>query len=136
MRITMRTTGLWAACILVGIGSGWAVGEDRPTVPAPAQPAVAVTPADGAGDAAPTPIPGLTDKLGLDKKKPSELLGEIFESPVAGISFYPPAGSKLVKQTEVDHVVDYVDDDRHWILKVTRARLAQPMPLQSVKIKG
>jgi hypothetical protein len=95
---------------------------------------VAVAPSDG--DATPTPIPGLTDKLGLDPKKPSALLGDAFESPVAGISFRPPAGSKAVKQTDQDHVVDYVDEDRHWILKVTRARLAQAMPLQSAKVKG
>jgi hypothetical protein len=137
----MRTTGLWAACILVGIGGGWAMGQDRsplllPPAARPVAPAVAALPSDGAADSAPTPIPGLTDKLGLDQKKPSELLGDAFESPVAGISFRPPAGSKAVKQTDQDHVVDYVDDDRHWILKVTRARLAQPMALQSVKIKG
>jgi hypothetical protein len=138
MRITMRTTGLLAACILAGIGNGWAMGQDRPPVLSPPgarpAPAVAVAPSDG--DATPTPIPGLTDKLGLDPKKPSALLGDAFESPVAGISFRPPAGSKAVKQTDQDHVVDYVDEDRHWILKVTRARLAQAMPLQSAKVKG
>lgn len=134
----MRTTGLLAACILAGIGNGWAMGQDRPPVLSPPgarpAPAVAVAPSDG--DATPTPIPGLTDKLGLDPKKPSALLGDAFESPVAGISFRPPAGSKAVKQTDQDHVVDYVDEDRHWILKVTRARLAQAMPLQSAKVKG
>lgn len=134
----MRTTGLLAACILAGIGSGWAMGQDRPPVLSPPSgrpsPAVAVAPSDG--DSTPTPIPGLTDKLGLDPKKPSALLGDAFESPVAGISFRPPAGSKAIKQTDQDHVVDYVDEDRHWILKVTRARLAQAMPLQSAKVKG
>jgi hypothetical protein len=137
----MRTTALWAACVLAGMG-GWAMGQDRPVAPAgPARP-LAVAPSGvapsgvGAVDSTPTPIPGLTDKLDLDPKKSSDLLGEPFESQVAGIVFRPPAGSKAVKQTDQDHVVDYVDEDRHWILKVTRARLAQGMALQSVKEAG
>jgi hypothetical protein len=115
----------------------WAMGQNRPAAPGAARPEPAVlAPATDDAGAEPRPIPGLTDKLGLDTKKPGQLLGEPFENQVAGIVFRPPAGSKQVKQSDPDHVVDYVDDDRHWILKVTRARLAQPMALQSIKEQG
>jgi len=129
----MRTSILLSTWIVLGV-CVWAAAQDR-TAPARAggrAPAVALSP-DRDASAAPTPIPGVTDKLGLEEKRPSELLGDRFESETAGISFRPPAGSKAVRQSDQDHVIDYTDDDRGWILKVTRAKLAQPMPLQTIK---
>jgi hypothetical protein len=82
----------------------------------------------------------LTDKLGLDSKgapgssaAADALLGEAFESQTAGITFRPPAGGKQIIKSDPDNVVEYVNDDKHWLLKVTRARLSKPMPLQTVK---
>ncbi len=49
------------------------------------------------------------------------LLGEPFESQTAGITFRPPAGGKQIQKTDPDNVVEYVNDDKHWLLKVTRA---------------
>ena len=129
----MRTSILLSTWIVLGV-CVWAAAQDR-TAPARAggrAPAVALSP-DRDASAPPTPIPGVTDKLGLEEKRPSELLGDRFESETAGISFRPPAGSKAVRQSDQDHVIDYTDDDRGWILKVTRAKLAQPMPLQTIK---
>jgi hypothetical protein len=87
----------------------------------------------GASDT-PAPIPGVTDKLGLDPKN-DELLGQPFESQTAGIAFRPPAGGKQIIKTDPDNVVEYVNDDKNWLLKVTRARLSKAMPLQSGKDK-
>lgn len=129
----MRRSAILFAWTVVGWASCTLAQQPAPT-PRP-DPAIALSPTDSP-DATPAPIPGLTDKLGLDTKKPGALLGEPYASQTAGISFSPPAGSKQVKQTDQDHIVDYVDEDRHWILKVTRARLAQPMPLQTIKEKG
>lgn len=114
---------------------GVALGQGR-TVAAPA-PARSNT-------EEPTPIPGLTDKLGLDARSSSSsslggagvadgLLGEPFESQTAGITFRPPVGGKRIEKTDPDNVVEYVNDDKRWLLKVTRARLSKPMPLQTVK---
>jgi hypothetical protein len=136
MRNDMRTSAIVLAWTLAGLAS-WTMAQERPAAPGSPrpEPALALSPAENA-DSTPTPIPGLTDKLGLDTKKASALLGDAYESQTAGLSFRPPAGSTQVRQTEQDHIVDFVDEERHWILKVTRARLAQPMPLQTIKEKG
>jgi hypothetical protein len=63
-------------------------------------------------------------------------LGEPFESQTAGVTFRPPAGGKRIEKTDPDNVVEFVNDDKRWLLKVTRARLSQAMPLQTVKGKG
>ena len=90
--------------------------------------------AQGNGPAAPSSIPGLTDRLGLDKpQKPSDLLGEPFESLAAGISFRPPANCKEVTKTDPDNIVEYLQEERQWLLKVTRARLGQAVALQTVR---
>jgi hypothetical protein len=126
MRITMRKTSLLAALFL---GTTGIVATAQ--IP-PADPRLAVPTRQ---QEKPKPLPGLTDRLGLDEPKISELLGDVFESPVAGLSFQPPANCKPTRSNEADHIVEYSNDDRHWLLKVTRARLAQPMPLQSIDVK-
>jgi hypothetical protein len=88
------------------------------------------------GSDTPAPIPGVTDKLGLDPKTNDDLLGQPFESQTAGLAFRPPAGGKQIQKTDPDNVVEYVNDDKHWLLKVTRARLSKPMPLQTSKGKA
>lgn len=97
----------------------------------PARPAPAAEPAP-----APRPIPGLTDKLGLDTKPGADLLGEPYENPVAGIAFRPPAGLSAVRATDAESIAEFNSDDGRWLLKVTKAKLSKPMPLQTVKEKG
>jgi hypothetical protein len=128
----MRTTATWA-CFLIGLGASIGLAAE-PRNPAPAGGSVGAPTGQLRAPAEdPAPIPGLTDKLGLDQKRPSDLLGELFESQTGGIAFRPPAGCTEVRKGEEDHIVDLSNPDKRWLLKVTRARLAQPMPLQTVK---
>ena len=122
----MRTTALLATLVLTAFGI---VATAQNAIPSSAIPRNDST-------RKPAPIPGLTDKLGLDEKKIGELLGDVFESQVAGISFRPPADCKQTRQNEPDHVAEFTNDDRHWLLKVTRSRLGQPMPLQTLRVKN
>src|SRR5437762_9601497 len=129
MRSNMRTTAAWAL-FLIGLGAsiGLAAEPRNPAAAAGAPAGQLRAPAED-----PAPIPGLTDKLGLDQKRPSDLLGELFESQTGGIAFRPPLGCNEVRKGEEDHIVDLSNPDKRWLLKVTRARLAQPMPLQTIK---
>jgi hypothetical protein len=138
MRITMHSSrrmrafsrsaaAVWAAVALAGAGAsvpvmGQQVRQDG-----------ALLSVKGGSDA-PAPVPGVTDKLGLDQGN-DDLLGAPFESQTAGITFRPPAGGKQILKTDPDNVVEYVNDDKHWLLKVTRARLSKAMPLVSSKDK-
>jgi hypothetical protein len=78
-----------------------------------------------AGDAtAPAPIPG----LGFTETTP-EMLGPQFMSQAAGISLRPPAGVKTVRRVSGDTVVEFVNDEKKWVLRVTRTVLTKPMKL-------
>jgi hypothetical protein len=151
MRNSMRTTtAFWAAlAVSAAVGGTSVSAQNRPTgrpAPSPAEPRRDLPPANeprpaapaGAGDVAPAPIPGLTDKIGLDAKRPSELLGDLFESAVTGIAFRPPANSRQIKKADSDaeSMLEFETPERGWLLKVTRAKLAQALPLQTVKDKG
>jgi hypothetical protein len=129
----MRTTALFALCLLAA--ATWVLAQNPPA-PAPN----GATKAPAKDDAGPAPIPGLTDRVerrpgGGTGKSLVELLGEPFESQAAGLTFSPPANCKRVPageaQHQAGHVVEYTDDDRQWLLKVTRSKLAQKMPLQT-----
>jgi hypothetical protein len=104
-----KTTAVWALVLVAGVGLA-ARGQQQPT-----------------------PVAGVTDRLGLDEKRPSELLGDVYESQGAGIAFRPPAGAEKMKQTDPNSVVEFMVANRQWLLKVTKASTAQPMPLQTVK---
>jgi hypothetical protein len=80
----------------------------------------------------PAAIAGLTDRNA--DPADGELLGEVFESPGAGIAFRPPTGCNQIKKVDPEHVAEYVHDQRQWLLKVTRARLGQPMALETIKV--
>src|SRR5690349_4448303 len=130
MRSNMRTTATWAL-FLTAFGASIGLAAD-PRTPAPAGGAGATGQLRAAGED-PAPIPGLTDKLGLDQKRPSDLLGDLYESQTGGIAFHPPLGCTEVRKGEEDHIVDLSNPEKRWLLKVTRARLAQAMPLQTIK---
>jgi hypothetical protein len=125
MRITMRTIALLAALLLTG-----------PAAIAQNQRPIERDPDARVPNLKPTPIPGLTDKFGLDEKKPGDLLDDLFESQAGGISFRPPADSKQVRRSEQDAIAEFANDDRQWLLKVTRASLGQPLALQTTKEKS
>lgn len=85
----------------------------------------------------PSAIPGVTDKLGVDEM-PKELLGDLFENPVAGISFRPPAGAKVTRKADptTNLVGEFMQEQQQWILKVTRSAPSRPLPLQTINNKG
>jgi hypothetical protein len=65
-----------------------------------------------------------------DADAPSDLLGPRYESKTAGISFRPPITTKT-KAAGPDEVVEYADDDRSWLLRVSRPTFPTPVPLMS-----
>src|SRR5437773_431245 len=100
MRSNMRTTATWAL-FLIGISASIGLAAEPRTAAPPAGGTGAATGQLGAPAAEdPAPIPGLTDKLGLDQKRPSDLLGELFESQTGGIAFRPPLGCSEVRKGE------------------------------------
>jgi len=59
-------------------------------------------------------------------------LGTPFMSLAAGISIRPPAGMTLVKRVVgEDEIVQYTDEKRQWLFKVSRIMLGKPSPLES-----
>jgi hypothetical protein len=60
----------------------------------------------------------------------SDLLGPVYESPAQGIVVRGPAGSKTIKSgVAADEIIQFANDDKGWLLKVSRAHLQQPVPL-------
>jgi hypothetical protein len=65
-----------------------------------------------------------------------ELLGQRFESRAAGIALRPPAGMKAIRgAVGKPEVVRFVDDNRKWVVKVTRVILEIDKPLPLTKWK-
>jgi len=94
-------------------------------------------PAANAQPTSPSEIKGLTDKLGLDAAPENRnLLGEPYENPVAGVAFRPPTGCVILKRPlggEGNVIAEFTNDEKQWLLKVTKPTLGRPMPLQTVK---
>jgi len=61
----------------------------------------------------------------------TDRLGAPFEDPAAGIAFSPPAGAKEIRGLPGDVIVRYVDDDRHWVLAVTKMTFDHPVRLSN-----
>jgi hypothetical protein len=78
--------------------------------------------------AAPKPVGLLAGRPDADA--PSDLLGPRYESKTAGISFRPPITCKP-KNAGPDEIVEYADDDRSWLLRVSRPTFPSPVPLIS-----
>lgn len=66
-----------------------------------------------------------------DAEPQTELLGERYENKSAGISFRPPAGSARTPQPTSDEIVEFRDDARGWLLRVTKATFPTPVPLKN-----
>jgi hypothetical protein len=63
----------------------------------------------------------------------ADQLAERFQSVAAGVSFCPPLGMKEIMRPLSDEIVRYVDDQRHWVLEVTKLELEHPMELGNIK---
>ncbi|MGH7179895.1 MAG: hypothetical protein ACREJC_21140 [Tepidisphaeraceae bacterium] len=82
----------------------------------------------------PKPIlPGRPDSA--DPPGASDLLGDRFESLSAGISFRAPAGCREIRRAAGDEIVQYVNDQKRWVLRVSRLALSAPLPLLKHKDK-
>jgi hypothetical protein len=66
----------------------------------------------------------------------SELLGQRFESRAAGIALRPPLGMKTIRgAVGKAEVVRFIDDERKWVVKVTRVILEMDKPVPLTKWK-
>jgi len=63
----------------------------------------------------------------------ASLVGDVFSSESAGISFRPPAGSIRANSAAQGLVAEFDDPDRHWELTVTTLSLPRPVPLSQYK---
>jgi hypothetical protein len=93
-----------------------------------------LTLADGPADAPPAvpaaPSPILTDRPDAQTAAPHDAGSAVpFEDPAAGIGFIPPVGMKEILGAPGDVIVRYVDDDRHWVLTVSRMTFDRPVRL-------
>jgi hypothetical protein len=87
--------------------------------------------ARGADQKVPEPLGILQDRPDKDLGKgDTGVLGKAFESKTAGIAMRPPAGCKqIVRGGSPDDIVEFVNDQKNWSLKVSRSTLSQPVPL-------
>src|SRR5690606_943503 len=54
-------------------------------------------------------------------------LGQIHEDQTGGISLRPPAGmERITRRGDPNRIVEFVDKDRHWALRVDRTTYDQP----------
>ena len=91
--------------------------------PAPQQPPAPV---------APKPVNVLAGRPDADPVA-EPLVGPKFESKAAGIAFRPPAGCKEVRKPGSDEIVEFINDDKSWLLRVTRPTFPTPVPLTNGK---
>lgn len=93
--------------------------------------ATLVAPVRGAdkGGAAPDGLSILQDRPDRAAPKAGQL-GIPFESRAAGIALRPPAGCREIHRGgNPDEIVEFVNDQQNWSLKVTRSTLSKALPL-------
>jgi hypothetical protein len=82
-------------------------------------------------------LPGRPDEHATTKPTSIVGLGPTFESAAAGITFKPPANSKEIRRAvSGDKIVQYVNEDKKWNLRVSRMLLSKAMPLNKVEDKN
>jgi len=118
---------LAAAFIVIAAPRVWADGSEP-----------LVTPTTGPADQLPAPqdrpegvLPGRPDE-DVPVAGEADQLAARFQSVAAGISFSPPLGMKEILRPLSDEIVRYIDDQRHWVLEVTKIELADPMELGNI----
>jgi len=132
--------GFWPGAMLVaqtaaptGAPTGATPPADaRPGAPSDSQRAPSTRPSDGSGRL-PKPVPGFANRADADA--PSVELGQRFESKTAGVSFRPPAICKEVKRPGTETIVEYINQEQGWLLRVTRATFPTPVQLKETRDK-
>jgi hypothetical protein len=71
--------------------------------------------------------------VGGDGSETADLLGPVYENRAAGILMRPPAGSKTIRKNGGDEVVEFVNEQRRWALKVMVITTQQPIGLTTTK---
>jgi hypothetical protein len=109
-----------------------ALGQQPAPAPAPAAPqATGHAPGGGGRGAAPAPLPVLQGRP--DARGADEILGETLVSEAAGIAVRVPAGMRKLRQAGgTEQIAQFVDEDRGWMLLVTRSVMTGPLPLSAV----
>lgn len=65
------------------------------------------------------------------------LIGPVYEDRLQGISLNPPAQAKIVRQgIAAGEIVEFLNSDKGWALKVSRADLPKPIPMTSTAAAG
>ena len=77
-----------------------------------------------------SPSPILPGRPDAATPSGSERLGAAFEDAAAGIAFQPPTGLKQIRGLP-GVIVRYVDDDRHWVLTVSKLTFERPVRLSN-----
>ena len=83
-------------------------------------------------------VPARTKKADA-KPSPADTsdLGPPFESLVAGISLRPPAGSNTIhRAVSEDEVAEFVNDQKHWTLQLSRVHTRQAVSLTKTTKPG
>ena len=118
-----------------------------PAAPAPAPTKPAVTPKPAAAAAAPsaeapktaqTPealdaLQGRPDAPTPDGEAADLLAADPYENRAAGIALRPPAGSRVLRKLSGDEIVEFVHDQRRWVLRVSLMKTGRPIGLQETK---
>ncbi len=100
----------------------------------PAQARVAETQPVKLPEAGPKPVGVLAGRP--DAEPQSELLAPRYENKTAGISFRPPSDTKEVAHPNGDEIVQFVNEAKSWILRVSKPTFASPVPLSTSRDKA
>jgi hypothetical protein len=93
-----------------------------PAIPSPAQPGP---------KAIPKPASVLTSRPDAEPATNPALLGPRYENRTAGISFNPPADCKQAAAPNSDEIVEFANDGKNWLLRVSRPTFPTPVPLST-----
>jgi hypothetical protein len=81
----------------------------------------------------PPVLEGRPDADPNDAGRSSVNLGGVFESQSAGLAFRAPADCKQLRRPGADEIVQFVNDQKRWHLRVHRIQFGQPVPIATRK---
>lgn len=112
----MKFGSLTLGLLVLSTSAAWCLAEDAPAAPE---------------------LPILRDRPVATSQTPEEpnLLGPRFESKAAGIALRGPLGSKEFRRGGVDSIVEYLNEERGWVLTVSKVSLRNPRPLRDSDTK-
>jgi hypothetical protein len=115
LALSMATTGAFAQAQITPP----ALDPGKPTLAQPDPKAV------------PKPASVLAGRPDVEPATNPTLLGARYESRTAGISFNPPADCKQMAAPNNDEIVEFSNEDKNWLLRVSRPTFPTPVPLST-----